>query len=199
MIFKFLPVGGVPFLATSPTDAQIRTEEDWLKLHPDAIKPSHSMFDLENVPQDMLFWLTMLMLGKKDPRSVERILVTMYQSAGKAMEAYCRAGVANRITAWGSGRLLSLYMERLGLITQPQAFAFSDGLSVMAGASIAESLTGIVLPWSFSSEDTQFPDQVTLAETGETKISGGSESRRSWRIGSGRKYTGKEPKEPKIT
>ena len=196
MIFNFLPVGGVPFLATSPTDAQIKTEEEWLRLHPDAIKPSHSMFDLENVSQDALFWLTMIVLGKKDPRSVERILTTMYQSAGKAMEAYCRAGVANRITAWGSGRLLSLYMERLGLITQPQAFSFSDGLSVMAGASIAESLTGIVLPWSFSSEDTQFPDQVTLAETGETRISGGYESRRMVSIGHKPVAVRKEPKTP---
>ena len=164
-------------------DAANTSLTQWYQLHPDAVKPSHSMFDLENVSQDVLFWLTMLMLGKKDPKAVEHILVTMFSGVSKALEAYCKAGVANRITAWGSGRLLSLYMERLGMITQPQAFSFSDGLTLLSGASIAESVVGMVLPWKFTSQDTQYPDTVNLSETGDTIITGGTERLRGVSIG----------------
>lgn len=169
-----LPVAGQTVTQSAPLTAD---EKKFLQLHPESVSSSHSMFDLENISQDALFWLTMLLLGSKDPKAVRDVLVTMFGGISKSLESYCRAGVANRITAWGSGRLLSLYMERLGMLTQPQAIAYSDGLTILSGASIAESYASIVMPWKFTSEDTQFPDQVTLAETGSPIITSGGSSR----------------------
>jgi hypothetical protein len=160
----------IPVDIIQPIQAQA---DKILQLHPELAKSTHNIFDLDNVTENTLFWLTLLLLGQKDPKAVRDVLVTMFTGISKPLEAYCRAGVANRITAWGSGRLLSLYMERLGMLTQPQATSFSDGLTILSGASIAEAFTSIVIPWKFTSEDTQFPDQVTLAESGAPIISSG--------------------------
>jgi hypothetical protein len=159
-------------------------EDKYGQLHPETAS-DHNIWNMENVQGSEMFWATMLLLGMKNPASVEKILTTMFGGVSKALEAYCRAGAANRISAWGSGRLLSLYMERLGMITQPQATAYSDGINIVSGATIAADFVGVILPWKLTSQDTQFPDTVTLSDTGETNIvQGGLERRRDWSIGS---------------
>ena len=157
--------------------------DNWHQLHPETVKPTHNIFDVQNLDEGQLFWLTLLLLGKNNPKSVEKILVTLFESMGKALSHYCSSAAANRITAWGSGRLLSLYMERFGLLTQPQTVAFSDGLTILAGASVAEGFVGLVLPWKFD-KDTQYPDTITYGADGSyTVVEGGEETSRSFEIG----------------
>lgn len=186
----YLGGGGTP---TDPdlAEKQAKAKQDVInavkndkygQLHPDAVS-NHNIWNMENIQGGELFWATMLLLGMKNPASVERILVTMFSGVSKAIEAHARAGTANKVSAWSSGRLLSLYMERLGMITQPQAIAYSDGLNIVTGAVIAEDFVGLALPWKLTAQDTQFPDQVTLADS-STIIQGGSETRREWSIGS---------------
>lgn len=144
------------------TNEEIGTAEqkDRYKLFP-SLGSEHNIFNPVNIPNDGLFWLLLFFLGKKNPRIVERILVSLFNSAGDALDALCRAGSANRISAWASARLTSLFFERFGLITQTQAHDFSSGINIITGAEVAEEFTALV-PWKALSPDMDFPSTVIL-------------------------------------
>jgi len=125
---------------------------------------THSVFDIANVSQDALFWLLLIKLGQKDPKAVERILISLFNSIGSGLNAFCRAGSSNRISAWGSAKLMSLVMERWGWITQEQAAGYAMGLNIITGAEVAEEFTAM-LPWRSLKPDIDFPTTVVLGDT----------------------------------
>lgn len=145
---------------TEEEKARLAGAEGAARLNPSVLSEP-SIFNLSNVQNDFLFWLLLLKLSKNDPKSVERILIHLFDSAGEALDAFCRAGSSNRISAWGSARLLSLYMERFGLITQPQAIDFINGLNVLTGLEVAEELSTLI-PWKAFTPDIDFPQTVVL-------------------------------------
>ncbi len=124
-----------------------------------------NIFSVENVPQDLMFWALMILMMKHDPKSVERILVTLFNNMGNALNNYCRAGSANAIAAYGSGRLLSLFMERFGLITQGQALSFSVSLMAIQGIETAQDIIQLITPWNVLKKDIDFPTTVVLGDT----------------------------------
>ncbi|MCK5609291.1 hypothetical protein KAR91_45885 [Candidatus Pacearchaeota archaeon] len=131
-----------------------------------AISPDHNIFNISNVPQDAMFWITLLALGRKNPKAVENILVTLFKSFGKAMDGFVRAGAANRISAWGSSKLLSLFMERFGLITQVQSAGFAVGLNLLTGMEVAEEFTSLI-PWKALKKEDDFPTTLVLGSSYE--------------------------------
>jgi len=132
---------------------------------------SSNIFDLSTVPDNIMFWLVLLQLGKRNPASVERLLKTLFQACGDALEAYCRAGAGNRITAWGSGVLTSIFMERFGLLTHAQTTGFHLGLNIIAGAEITEEIAAEIMsifPWNFANKDLDFPTTLVLGDKSRT-------------------------------
>jgi hypothetical protein len=134
------------------------------KLFPASVR-EHSIFNFQNLSSDALFWLLMFKLGKDDPERVERILTKLFDGILSSMKSYSSASAANRITAWGAGRLNSLMLERFGLITRAQACDFASGISIIAGMQVVQDLASL-LPWTaLGDKDDGFPDQLTIAGT----------------------------------
>lgn len=134
----------------------------------------NSIFNVNNVGNDALFWLTMIVMAKKDPKSVEKIVLKMYDVTGESLRAYCHAGMANPVSAWGAGQLLSLFMERHGFITQEQALNFQIGQTVIAGADITLDVTGVlrdlpIISWLIAPKSgvkpENFPDSVSIVDS----------------------------------
>jgi hypothetical protein len=132
----------------------------------------NSIFNMQNVGNDALFWLVMAVVAKKDPKSAERIIIKMYDTAGTSLRAYCHAGMANKVSAWGAGQLLSLFMERHGFITQEQALNFQLGQTIIAGAGVIQEgakifrdlpvISYFVAPANH--ELPEFPSSVSLSD-----------------------------------
>lgn len=137
------------------------------RLQPSSISPN-SLFDLKNMMgNDIGFWLLMIILAKKGHVSeVKEIILSLFEGIFDGVTAYSKSSGANRITAWGAGRMNSLLLERFGLLTQAQAIDFSSGINVIAGFQIADDLLDLV-PWKGLIGDRQdgFPDQLTIADT----------------------------------
>lgn len=158
-------VYSLPTLKKKVVDGKEVTVEEGFPL-------THSLFNISNLNENMLMWLFLLNLTKS-PEGM-KILGDMAKGLidafGKSLNAYCRAGTGNRVAAWGSGRLLSLLMERFGVITQMQATDFSIGINIITGASVAEgfidTLQGI-FPFT-SPEPSEYPTTVHLGND-ETK------------------------------
>ena len=132
----------------------------------------HNIFRIENLDHMSLFWVLMLYLAKHGKSDVvERILFRMFDGAFTSLNSYSRVGAANRITAWGAGRLNSLVLERFGLISAEQARDFASGISLVAGFTIttelAETITKVFKPLDLGDRDDGFPDQLTIADSAE--------------------------------
>lgn len=145
------------------------TKDTIMERQEDPFFPTHSVFSMGNINENALMWLLMLKLSKtpQGMRIVEKFLTKLVDAMADGLDAYCRAGSANRISAWGSGRLLSLFMERFGFITQSQAGGFDIGLTLLTGAEIVEEFTTII-PWKAISPDVDFPSTVVLGSKSRT-------------------------------
>jgi hypothetical protein len=132
----------------------------------------NSIFNTANVKNDLMFWLVMAVMAKKNPQSAERIILKMYDVSGQALGKLCSAAVGNKVAAWGGGQLLSLFMERCGFITQEQAMNYQLGATIIAGASTIKDLTSIfrdlpIISWFVGPKEgteSPFPSTVSLAE-----------------------------------
>ncbi len=133
----------------------------------------NSIFNIQNVGNDALFWLAVVVMAKKDPKSAERIILKMYDTAAISLRAYCHAGMANKVSAWGAGQLLSLFMERHGFITQEQALNFQLGQTIIAGAGVIQEgakifrdlpiISYFVAPKGI--EASEFPQSVSVVDS----------------------------------
>jgi hypothetical protein len=151
-----------------------RLKEDKPKSRIDPKNPlPNSIFNMQNVGNDALFWLAMVVIAKKDPRGAERIITKMYDVTATSLRAYCSAGVGNRVAAWGAGQLLSLFMERHGMVTQEQALNFQFGQTIIAGAQTIKDLSSIFRDLPLISylvapegiEAPSFPQSVSLVDS----------------------------------
>jgi len=137
-----------------------KTEEALARRFPSTFA-THNVWNFTQVPDMAMFWLILFKLSKDNPKMVERIILKLFDAFGDGLDAFCRAGSSNRISAWGSARLLSLFAERFGLISQMQSADFNMGLALITGAEVAEELTSLV-PWKSISPDIDFPQTVVL-------------------------------------
>lgn len=142
------------------------TEKALIRRFPSTFS-THNVWNISQVPDMAMFWLILLKLSKDNPKMVERIILKLFDAFGDSLDAFCRAGSSNRISAWGSARLLSLFAERFGLISQMQASDFNMGLALITGAEVAEELTSLV-PWKSISPDIDFPQTVVLGSKFKT-------------------------------
>jgi len=122
---------------------------------------THSFFNMYNLNENMLMWLLLIRMAKtpEGMKHVRDIMLEVVKGTFDAMDSYCRAGSANRISAWGSGRLMSLILERFGMLTQGQAADFLITFNLITGAEIAEEFTAI-LPWKALSSEIDFPTHI---------------------------------------
>lgn len=129
-------------------------------------KETNSLFNIENFNENMLMWVLMIKLSKTPEglKVLDHMSKGILDALGKGLSAYCRSGSANKVAAWGSGRLLSLLMERFGIITLAQAIDYSIGINIITGAQIAEgyidTLQGI-FPFT-KPEPSEYPSEVHL-------------------------------------
>jgi len=129
----------------------------------------HSIWNIKDVPEQALFWLTLWFLTKKDPKSVKEILLAMIKTSGDALERLCAAATANPITAWAASDLLSLYLERFGLLTHGQTVDFQIKLNIVYGAEFTEDIITDLLetfkPFKIgASKPSEFPSTVVLGD-----------------------------------
>ena len=132
----------------------------------------NSKFNINSISNDTLFWIVLAIIGKKDPKAVERIILKMYDVTGDALRAYCHAGMANPVSAWGAGQLLSLFMERHGFITQSQALNFQIGQTIIAGVDLTVNAADIfaklpIVSWFVGPgqvKPSEFPDSVSIVD-----------------------------------
>lgn len=133
-----------------------------------------SIFYIGNAPDDLLFWLVLLVLGKNDPKSVERILTTVYGGVFDSVKAYSHAAAANPLAALGAGYVNVLMLARLGLLNANQAIRAETAMNLAAGFDVAEQFASIIqgfMPWKFGSTNkpSDFPQQITIVEGGKTE------------------------------
>jgi len=163
--------------AETPQDRQARLErmdkasQDTMKVATSVVaRPSGSqnIFDVSTVPDNIMFWLLIYGMYKNDPKGLSKLFDRIFRVADDALDAYCRAGAGNRITAWGSGILTSLYMERFGMLTHSQATGFHLGLNIATGIEIAEELAAAIMtiaPWkAITGKDLDFPTTLVLGD-----------------------------------
>jgi len=152
---------GAELEAIQAKNGELEKDEQALLRRQPSLFATHNVWNFTQVPDMAMFWLILFKLSKDNPKMVERIILKLFDAFGDALDAFCRAGSSNRISAWGSARLLSLFMERFGLISQLQASDFNMGLALITGAEVAEELTALV-PWKSISPDIDFPQTVVL-------------------------------------
>lgn len=81
-----------------------------------------------------------------------------------------QASAANKVAAWGNPVLISGILERFGFLKPGFNSNYHLGLTIIAGASVAESILGAIagfIPFG-KPADSSYPDSITFAaEVGE--------------------------------
>ena len=155
-------VGGVPIpIGDEP---KVFTSSPW---------DNNQIGNFTNFSENIMFYVLLLKLSQT-PQGlaiVKSLMEKLVEGTMDALGNLARAGVANRITAYSSGRLISLVLERFGMITQAQAIDYSISLNLITGAQAATDWIGL-LPWTVIKEDSTYPDSVNLGETIKTTTFG---------------------------
>jgi hypothetical protein len=122
-------------------------------------KPTHGLLSITGpFDENIIFWL-ILLKASKTPEGLNKVLdllKTVILETSDVLGDVARAGAANEIQAWSSGRLTSQFMERFGMITRSQAGDYIRGLNVLVGIETATGVLTDIL------HGKTFPDTLHL-------------------------------------